>query len=595
MTRARWVWVCTGILSVAAAVGTAMAARGVEPAPAGAALLVSAHDQTPAAKSARTSSAPATQDYNDLISTYCGDCHNKEMKRGEVSFDTFDIAKAGEAPELTERMIRKLQAGMMPPPGEERPDAVTLRGAHRGARSESGCRGRAAAESRRAHVPAPESPRVPARGQGAARDLTWTPGQWLPLDQKSANFDNIADEQTLSATLLESYLNAAGDISRMAVGDRHGADGRSHLHQHELRCRSIRGITSTARRTARAAAWSSSTSSRPMASTSFEVTFTGGDNSRFEDIDISLNGERIALVRYETGQAGAADGRGAVPMRTEPILIKAGQHLLSAAFVRRFDGPYEDLIRPHDWSFAGGGSGGAGITTLPHLRDVIIHGPFRPTGISDTPSRKKIFTCRPTGAADERACARTIVTKLGGEAYRRPLAARDVDAIMKFYDEGAAKGGFESGVRTALEAMLASPHFIFRLERQPENVKPGTIYRVDDFDLASRLSFFLWGAPPDQELLAAAGRGELGDDRGPRTAGAPDARRPALRRAGLALRRAVAAPAGHRQGSPGSELLSELRRPARGPDAPRDRVVLQLPRARRPQRARPATAPTTRS
>ena len=102
----------------------------------------------------------------------------------------------------------------------------------------------------------------------------------------------------------------------------------------------------------------------------FEVTFTGGDNSRLEDLDLSLNGERVALVKYEQGQAGAADGRGAIPMKTEPIKVKAGQYVLSAAFVRRFEGPYEDMIRPHDWSFAGGGSGGAGITTLPHLRDV---------------------------------------------------------------------------------------------------------------------------------------------------------------------------------------------------------------------------------
>jgi hypothetical protein len=196
-------------------------------------------------------------------------------------------------------------------------------------------------------------------------------------------------------------------------------------------------------------------------------------------------------------------------MRTEPILVKAGQQKIAAAFVRKFDGPYDDLIRPHDWSFAGGGSGGAAITTLPHLRDLIVRGPFKATGISQTPSREKIFTCRPTASAEERPCARSIVTRLGGEAYRRPLAAREVDALMKFYDEGAAKAGFEGGVRTAIEAMLASPYFIFRLERQPANVRPGTIYRVSDFDLASRLSFFLWGTPPDQELIAAAGRGEL--------------------------------------------------------------------------------------
>src|SRR4029450_5245940 len=114
----------------------------------------------------------------------------------------------------------------------------------------------------------------------------------------------------------------------------------------------------------------------------FELTFTGGDNTRMEDVDLSIDGTRIALVRYETGQAGAADGRGAVPMRTDPIFVRAGQHLVSAAFVRKFDGPYEDMIRPHDWSFAGGGSGGSAITTLAHLRDVIIRGPYRAAGVA---------------------------------------------------------------------------------------------------------------------------------------------------------------------------------------------------------------------
>ena len=240
-----------------------------------------------------------------------------------------------------------------------------------------------------------------------------------------------------------------------------------------------------------------------------EVTFLGGNNSRQEDVDLSLNGQRIGLIRWEDSQAGAADGRGATPMKTEPIHIKAGQYTLSAAFVRRFEGPYEDMVRPHDWSYAGGGAGGAGITTLPHVRDVIIRGPFRPTGISDTSSRRKIFTCRPTSAAEERPCARTIVAHLSMSAYRRPVTRAEVDTLLKFYDQGAAKGGFESGVRMALEAILASPHFIFRFEKQPATVKPGMIFRVSDHDLATRLSFFLWGMPPDVELINAATRGEL--------------------------------------------------------------------------------------
>ena len=334
-------------------------------------------------------------------------------------------------------------------------------------------------------------------------------GTWLPLDTMSANFDNIADEQALSATLLESYLNAAADISRLAVGDRQAASvdrtytNSSTVSQHPWE--RLEGAPFGTR------GGMVVTHAFPAdGEYVFGVSVMSGDNARFEDIDVSINGERVALIRYENGLTPRdADGRGAVPIYTEPVFLKAGQHKVAAAFVRRFDGPYEDLIRPHDWSYAGGGSGGSGITTLPHVRDFIIRGPVKITGVSETASRQRIFTCRPTAQAEERPCARAIVARLGAAAYRRPLAAREVDGILQFYDQGAAKGGFEGGVRSALEAVLSSPHFIFRIERQPAGIKPGTIYRVSDVDLASRLSFFLWGTPPDETLMAAATRGEL--------------------------------------------------------------------------------------
>src|SRR6185369_16771437 len=241
----------------------------------------------------------------------------------------------------------------------------------------------------------------------------------------------------------------------------------------------------------------------------FEIDLVSGSNARFEDIDISINGERVALLEYEPGPAGGADGRGGRSIRTEPVLVRAGQQRVAAAFVRKADGPYEDLIRPHDWSFAGGGSGGPGITTLPHVRDLTIKGPYRITGISETASREKIFSCRPTSAAEERPCARQILSRLGSDAYRRPITTGELDRLTPLYEKAAAKGGFEAGVRSAIEAILASPYFIFRMEKEPELAKPGGTYRVADLDLASRLSFFLWGTPPDQELLTLAGKGAL--------------------------------------------------------------------------------------
>jgi len=462
---------------------------------------------TPGTQAQKVAGGPNVPDYNDLIQTYCGDCHNDQMKRGNVSFDKFDIAKSADNLELVEKMIRKLQAGMMPPPGQERPDPAT----YNALISTLETRADAAAL---AH-PNPGTRIFPRLNRTEYRnsirallDLDIDPGAWLPLDQKSANFDNIADEQTISATLLESYLNAASEISRLAVGDRNAPavdrtyTNTSYVSQHPWD--QVEGAPIGTR-----GGMVVSHIFPVDGDYTFTVTFLAGNNTRSEDVDLSLNGERISLVRWETLGAGAADGRGAAPLRTEPIHLKAGQYTLSAAFVRKFEGPYEDLIRPHDWSFAGSGSGGAGITTLPHIRDLIVHGPTKTTGISDTSSRRKVFTCRPTSAAEERPCARAIVAHLATRAYRRPATSTEIDGVLKFYDQGAAKGGFENGVRNALEAILASPHFIFRIEEQPATVKPGMVYRVNDYDMASRLSFFLWGTPPDQDLLAAAGKGEL--------------------------------------------------------------------------------------
>jgi hypothetical protein len=193
------------------------------------------------------------------------------------------------------------------------------------------------------------------------------------------------------------------------------------------------------------------------------------------------------------------------------VKVSAGQHRVSATFVRRFDGPYEDLIRPHDWSMAGGGSGGDGVTTLPHLQDLIVGGPIEATGISETASRKRIFTCRPTTSEEEEPCARDVIGRLASSAYRRPVDAEEVEGMMRFFRDGQQRGGFEAGVRSSLEAILASPFFVLRLEREPQGVEPGAVYQLADMDLASRLSFFLWGTPPDDELVRMAEQGDLND------------------------------------------------------------------------------------
>ncbi len=424
-----------------------------------------------------------------------------------LSLQTFDIAKAADSAATAEKMILKLQAGMMPPPGARRPDPsaqLALIGA-----LETTVDRAAAARPNPGRRTFPRLNRAEyARAIRELLALDVDAGKWLPLDTMSANFDNIADEQALSPTLLESYLNAAADISRMAVGDRsargidHTYTNPSYVSQHPWD--HIEGAPYGTR--------GGMVIDHVFPADGeyvFEVTLNSGDNARYEDIDISVNGERVAVLAYETAPAGGADGRGANGIMTEPVLIRAGQQKVAAAFVRRSEGPYEDLIRPHDWSFAGGGSGGGGITTLPHLRDLIIRGPYKTTGVSRTPSRQKLFTCRPTSNDEEVRCAREIVTRIAGEAYRRPISPRETDRLMPFYQKGAAEGGFEGGVGAALEAILSSPHFIFRLEREPETATPGTAVRVGDLDLASRLSFFIWGTSPDKELIDIAAAGKL--------------------------------------------------------------------------------------
>jgi hypothetical protein len=475
-----------------------------------------AHAQT-AKPAALKPVAAHTQDLNPVVKRYCVGCHSDKGKAGGLSLAAFDVSHAAQTPEVAEKVIRKLQAGFMPPPLAARPDAATYAALITAIESD--------VDTAAAVKPNPGGRTFQRLNRPeyarAIRDLLALDvdaGGWLPLDTKSANFDNIADAQALSPTLLEAYLNAASAISRMAIGDRNAPTVDStysspgYVSQHPWD--HVEGAPYGTR--------GGSVVEHVFPADAeyvFEVDLVSGSNARFEDIDISIDGERVALIEYETGPAGGADGRGAVPMRTEPILIKAGQHLVAAAFVRKTEGPYEDLIRPHDWSYAGGGSGGPGITTLPHVRDLIIKGPYRATGISETASREKIFSCRPTSAAEERPCARQILTRLGSDAYRRPITAGELDRLMPLYEKGAGRageagragpaGGFEAGVRSALEAILASPYFIFRMEKEPELAKPGGSYRVADLDLASRLSFFLWGTPPDQELLALANKGAL--------------------------------------------------------------------------------------
>jgi len=442
----------------------------------------------------------------EVVERYCTRCHNERRLLGNLTLEGFDVTRADQNAETAERMIRKLRAGMMPPPGVRRPPADTV--AALAQLMEDVIDEAAAASPRPGTRPFQRLNRAEyARVVYDLFGLTIDPADWLPQDRITAGFDNNADAQTLSATLMDAYLNAASEIARRAVGDRDAvASSVTHTNppsvsQHEWE--RVEGAPFGTR------GGISVLHSFPAdGEYTFEMSFMSGWGERFHDIDISIDGERVALLRY----GGGIDfqGRKSFPFRTDPVLVRAGEHRVTAAFVRQMDGPYEDLIRPNDWSLTGTETS-YGTTSVPHLMSLTLEGPHNPTGVSDFEARRRVFTCRPTSPAEALPCAREIVSRLAVDAYGRDLDRDEVDDLLDFYRIGSREGGFEAGIRTSLEAVLSSPHFLFRMEREPGGVRPGEAYPLADEDLAARLSFFLWGTTPDRELMDVAGEGGLSD------------------------------------------------------------------------------------
>ena len=445
---------------------------------------------------------------DEIVERYCTRCHSERRLRGNLSLEGFDITRAAENAETAERMIRKLRAGMMPPPGARRPADDTLTALAQFL--EDVVDEAAAARPHAGTRPFQRLNRAEyARVVHDLLGLTVDPEDWLPPDRISDGFDNIAEAQTLTATLMDAYLAAASEIARRAIGDRDAATASvtysnpASVSQHEWE--RVEGAPFGTR------GGVSVLHAFPAdGEYVFSMSFMSGWGERFHDIDISVDGERVALVRY----GGDIDfqGRKGFPVQTEPVSVRAGEHRLSAAFIRKMDGPYEDLIRPNDWSLTGTETS-YGTTSLPHIMSLTVEGPYNTTGVSEFDARRRVFSCRPTSAAEELPCAREIVSRLAAGAYGRDPEGGEVDDLLVFYELGAEDGGFEAGVRTALEAILASPHFLFRMEREPAQVAPGEVYPLAGEDLAARLSFFLWGTGPDPELVTAAREGALTDPR----------------------------------------------------------------------------------
>ena len=487
----------------------------VKPAPV---KMATAHTAAKPAEAAGLS----TESQNKLVSQYCAGCHSEKGRAGQLSLAGFDAAKIDKDTEVPEKMIRKLRAGMMPPPGARRPDAATI--------SEFVD----ALETRidRAAAVNPNPGWRPfqrlnrAEYARAVHDLLGFDvdvNSFLPPDTVSSGFDNIADVQNFSPTLMEGYLRAASQISRLAVGDR-SASATSVTYKIGRTASQMRHVDGTpmGTRGGTAVVHVFPADGDYVIKVSMHNEPLGGIYGRYsmltmdikEQVDVAINGERVALLdvspsmsETDFGQNGGANG---LELKTPPIHIKAGPQRVSVAFVQRLDGPVDDLIAPLENTLADVNIS-YGVTALPHMRDMAVIGPSTVTGVSETVSRKRIFVCRPLNQAQEETCAAQIVKNLTAQAYRGQAGPDDIQDAMEFYARGRKSGDFENGVRLAVQSILVSPRFLFRLEQAPPNQlknASGT-YRISDQELASRLSYFIWGSGPDAELVKAANAGSL--------------------------------------------------------------------------------------
>jgi cytochrome c551/c552 len=445
-----------------------------------------------------------------LVNQYCAGCHNDKLKSGGFSWTKLDLAHPELNADQAEKVIRKVRAGLMPPAGLPRPDSATMKAFAASLET--------SIDQAAALHPNPGRPALHRLNRteyaNSIHDLLSVDADvtaLLPTDDMSHGFDNMADVLSISPALMEGYIRAAGRISREAVGDP-GALALTTTY-------SISRVTSQTRhvdgtpfgtRGGLSVVHDFPADGEYIFKVGFYYSPTGPlfglNQGTGQQIEISVNGERVALLDINPAMKLANDG-----IKTPPIKVRAGPQRISASFPQKFDGPIEDEYRMVEQSLVDVSAGTIpGMTTLPHLHQLSITGPTVVGGVSDTPGRRKIFTCRPTGD-DEIPCARKIIAGLARQAYRRPVTENDIESLLSFYQKGRNDGNFDSGIRTALQAMIASPEFVFRFEKTPAGAVPGKNFRISDLELASRLSYFLWSSAPDEQLVAVASQGKLKD------------------------------------------------------------------------------------
>ena len=453
-----------------------------------------------------------------VVRQYCTACHNDRGKAGGLTLVAFDATRAPQEAVVAEKIIRKLRSGMMPPPGAKRPDEATLRGIAAALETHLD----RSAASRPNPGPRPFQRLNRAEYARSIRDLLGLEidaEAFLPPDTVSGGFDNVADVQVSSATLMEGYLRAATRISWLAVGDRSASPSETthRIPRTASQMRRVEGAPIGTRggiSVTHIFPADGDYSFRMQLASSSNVLY--GSPARGEQIEVSIDGARVALVDINPRMT-ESDPNG-MDIITPRVPVQAGQRRVTAAFIERFRAPVDDLIAPVEHTLADGQIGLAvGVTTLPHMLNFSITGPHAVTGVADTASRRKIFICRPTTASTATACAERIVRALADKAYRGPVDADTLGRLMQIYYEARKEGDFEAGIRTTLQAILVSPRFLFRFEFAPApaggdraaGASRTASRSISELELASRLSSFLWATLPDEALTSVAVKGRL--------------------------------------------------------------------------------------
>jgi len=464
-----------------------------------------------------------------VLDRYCVTCHNERLKTAGLTLDSLDVTKVPEGAETWEKVIRKLRAGAMPPPGRPRPEpafydtfASYLETSLDRAAAGRPNPGRTETFHRLNRTEA----------KNAIRDLFALDvdvAALLPADAADQHgFDNMAGVLSVSPALLERYITVARRVSRLAIGlppiptidtynvplnllqdDRLSEDlpfgsrgGMAFRHTFPVDGEYLIKIRLQTNYVGYARGLDEAHRLELRLDGVRIKEFTVGGEAPGRPAPASYEGNIFGDPEWENYMQHADEG---LEVR---IPVRAGPRVVAVSFPREL-WEWEGVQQPREFGFA------LAINSVPDgnpaLGGIDIAGPYSVNSPGDTPSRRKVFACRPSRPADEEACATQILSTLARRAYRRPVTDEDVETLLSFYQEGRREGSFDVGIQAGIERVLAAPDFIFRIERDPAGVAPGTPYRLTDLELASRLSFFLWSSIPDDELLDAAVRGKLKD------------------------------------------------------------------------------------